>query len=70
MTEKDQKYFKDGEARHYIKHKIYCSSCSHYEIEISHWDGTGFSVDLVCSHCHNTTNYRYSSPYDMNGWLK
>ena len=70
MIEEDQRIFKDGMARHYMKHKVYCSSCSHYEIEVSHWDGTSFAMDLVCGSCGNKTNYVYENPYDRNGWRK
>lgn len=63
------KYFKEGYARHMITHRIYCRSCSHYETEVTHWDGVTFSIDILCSQCGNETNYRYASPYDKNGWL-
>ena len=69
-ADKSPRYFTNGQSRHYVKHKIYCSSCSHYEIEVAHWDGTGFSIDVLCAHCGNVTNYRYDNPFDMNGWKK
>ncbi|WP_411753283.1 hypothetical protein [Serratia sp. (in: enterobacteria)] len=70
MSERNQKYYKEGDAKHYSKHKIYCQFCSHYEIEVAHWDGTSFSIDVICSKCGTTTNYRHDNPYDTNGVKK
>ena len=62
------KFFPDGTAKHYMKHKIYCRFCSHYEIEISHWDGTSFIITVKCSRCGKSTEYKYDNPFDRNGW--